>query len=445
MRDGQFYWLFCIMTSVTFRDDDEDIIVCWVVDLDTWEEWWLAEKLFLEEWDFKKERQLFNRLRVKVYQPDEKERESMMNSYRTIMSKYLPSSIIEILKPQLYSEWDIIYVPIKIYMMTELWWKIRLALDTLWSSVYNPKNILHYAYQDVLLNNYTDYYMTLLCKSNVEKHYRFCPDIYKMLKKKFWYLENSRYQLTPEKDVLAWKWDDPHVPELREFLHCIEILDGLEDKNTWKLNLQYWNFDLIKSIVDAKAYQFLYCEYEWHHNILDYILFSLIFENKVPLILITRWVDNVELWAWYKICITDEKGLNYFIKNWEDFLIINPFQDILNEENREEWQIEIVEEIRKNYKTIEDTNDSMEIKMKKIRSYMMTCYDMYEKVDFVITSEKHQPKYIQTIVEQMDKNKFNETASSFKTPPEVNIKPLPKWKEKRIYKSKQSIDTIELE
>lgn len=431
------------MTSVTFRDDDNDVIVCWVVGLDIWDEWGFAGKLFLEEWDFKEEKQLFNKLIVKVYQSDKTQRENMMNNYRTVMSKYLPSSIIEILKPQLHIEWDVIYVPIKIYMMIEMWWKIRLALDTLWSSVYNPQHLLHYSFQDVLLNNYTDYYMTLLCKSNVEKHYRFCPDIYKMLKIKFWYLQDS--QLNPDGDVFAWRWNDPYVSELREFLHCIEILDGLEDSNAWKLNLQYWDYDFIKAIVDNKAYQFIYDEYEWHHNVLDYILFSMIFEGKLPLILITRWADNVELWAWYKICITDEKWLGYFIHNSDDFLVINPFQDVLMEENWEEWQIEIVNKIRNGYKTIENTNDSMAIKMEKLKLYMISCYDMYEKVDFVVTSEKHQPKYIQTIVEQSDKSKFNETANSFKTRPEVTIKPLPKWKEKRIYKSKQNIDTIEFD
>jgi hypothetical protein len=55
------------------------------------------------------------------------------------------------------------------------------------------------------------------------------------------------------------------------------------------------------------------------------MLFKLLFLEECPIIVITKWVWNVEIDVWYNIFITDEDWVKDLVRKWESFITINPF------------------------------------------------------------------------------------------------------------------------
>lgn len=423
------------MARVKFYDDTEELLVWNAVDLIIPEdsiEWAFYDSV---EW-YEEFLDVINDIVVVVDTDSFIQRDNIVDNYKEVIRKYIKSDLQDYFLSKIKVDAYKITVPFKVYIIINIKWCLKFSLDNLWYY----KNLNTESVEEEftnehnnLLEEYTDFYTKLICRCTISTKYFFCTDIYQMLKEKFQYLENPQ----------LWEWwtlHDHNIPQLREFLRALENYD-----NWKKVKMLWFAKKFIPEIVDAWAYKIVKDEYEPHHYTLDYIIFSLIFMRKAPLIVITRDFDNVELSVWYNVYLTDNETLiKKFINLWSNFIVVNPFQwigNVVDEDTDEKWK-NLIKEFREKYQEIYVENTSMDKKLDKCLDFMKLKLGEYEKIEFHITTKNHQPYSIIQIVTQCDPEKFHSTEESFSNPVTYESKMDEKWKKKRIYRSTKPLSEI---
>ncbi len=423
------------MAQIHFYDDTEELLVWNAVDLIIPDN--SVESAFYDSIDWYEEIiDMINDIVVIVDTDSFIVRDKMVENYKDAIKRYISSDMQKFFLDKIKVDVYKITVPFKVYLIINISWAFRLFLDNLWYY----KNLNAENLDDDFINKhnnliqeYAEFYTKLVCKCTISTHYYFCSDIYNMLKKDYQYLENPQLWVT-------WVLHDHKLPWLREFLWALECYDRWEKvKMIWRAK------KFIEPIVEAWAYKISKEEYENHHFVLDYIIFSLIFLRKVPLLIITKEYQNIELWMWYDIYLTNNEWLiRDFTDSWSSCLVINPFQwlEKLIEENTDEKWKGIIEEWREMYKNIREEQTTLEEKVEKCLGFICDKLKQYEKVDFQINTKNHQPYTITQIVTQCNPDKFYETKESFTNPVKTTTIEEPWKKEKRIYESKKPLSEI---
>ena len=423
------------MANVYFFDDTEELVVWNAVDLILPDE--CFEDAFYDsiEW-YEEILDLINDIAVVVDTDSFIERDEIVNNYKEAIKTYIKTDLQDYLLSKIKIDWYKITVPFKVYLIINIKWSLKLGLDNLWYYKWlntdNVKEEFTWKHNN-LIEEYADFYTKLICRCTISTHYIFCSDIYKMLKEKFQYLESPKLWET-------WILHDKKLPQLREFLRALESYDSWK-----KVEMMWFAKDFIPAIVEAKAYKIIKEDYEVHHYTLDYIIFSILFMRKAPLIVITREYGNIELSAWYNIYLTNKEWLiKNFINSGSSFFVLNPFQwlDNLIEEDTDEVWKNIIKERREKYQEIYTENSSLDEKLEKCKQFMKEKLKQYEKIEFFITTKHGQPYAITQEVTQCDPKKFHLTSESFSNPVSYTSKTNEKWKEKRIYHSKKPLSEI---
>lgn len=421
------------MTHVDFYDDTCEILVWNAVDLIIDEN--LPQQFFYDsllEDNYKNLVKSINDMVVVMPVEDKEEWKTFLKNYTRIAEMHIQSDLKDYLLNKLVLKEDKVIIPLKLYVALKIEWSLRLHLDTLWYFATLNRitaNLDSTKEHNKALEKYSQLFTSIICRASYETHYYFNEKTYWLLKGIFGDIQKSIKSLGP------LKWES--------FL-LRELLTGIEaTQNKQKYLSENYPQHLLENL--SIGCEIRKDRWEGQHYTLDYIIFSTLFLNSPPLIIISKDCRNVEVWIWYEIVLTNDTSLNkMFIEHWMNFLLINPFRWLLDSIHQfsTKESIDILQAWREKYKELWETNSSSEEKINKLVSYIEKQLAVYDKVEFFITTKNKQPDGITSIVTQVDPKKFYSTQTSFDNPPEIEIKPLPAWKEKRIYKGKKKIKDI---
>lgn len=422
------------MTQIHFYDDTEELLVWNAVDVIIQEN--SMDSAFYDaiEW-YDEIIDMINEIVVIVDTDSFMKRDEMVENYKEAIKKYIQTNLQDYFLSKIKVEFYKITVPLKVYLIINIKWSLKIALDNLWYyKNLNTKtvNLKFTADHNNLIEKYADFYTKLICKCSISTHYFFCPDIYKMLKEEFQYLEDPNIR---EKRTIG----DYKVPQLRELLRALECYNDWKKVQTLSRPRKF-----VSSIIKEWACKIVKEEWEPQNYTFNYIIFSLLFLKRPPLIVITKDYSNVELWIWYELYLTDTDSLiKDFVKTWSDFLVINPFQrieKIVEEDTDEKWK-DLLKEQREKYQEFWEENCSLDEKLDKCKNFMKQKLKEYDKIEFMVTTKHNEPYWITQIVTQCDPKKFHSTEESFSNP--VKVTSIKQWKkQRRIYKSTKPLSEI---
>lgn len=423
------------MTSVHFFDDTEELLVGNAVDLILPED--SVDSAFYDNINgYEEIINMINDIVVVVDTQSFIERDKMVENYKYATKTYINPDMQDFFLNKIKVDFYKITVPFKIYLIINISWAFNLFLDNLW--YYKNLNLENIEDDFVIKHNnliqeYADFYTKLVCKCTIATHYYLYSDIYKRIKEDYEYLEQPKLWIT-------WILHDHKLPLLREFLWWLECYDRWE-----KVKMMWWAKDFVPPIVEAWAYKIEKEEYKNHHFVLDYIIFSLIFLKKAPLLIVSKEYINIELWIWYDVYLTNNEWIiKEFVNSWSSFVVINPFQGLdklIEEETDEKWK-SIIKEWREKYQEIRNDKSSTEEKVDKCMKFICEQLKTYEKVEFKINTKNQQPYSITQIVTQCNPDKFYETKESFTNPVKTTSIEDPGKKERRIYESTKPLSEI---
>lgn len=423
------------MARIKFYDDTEELLVCNAVDLILPEK--TVEVAFYDsiEW-YEEILDLINDIAIIVDTNSFIERDNIVENYKEAIKRYIKSDLQDYFLGKIKIDAYKITVPFKVYIIINIKWCLKLSLDNLWYYTnLNAENVDDdfIIKHNNLINDYADFYTKIICKCVISTHYFLPMDAYKKLKEKYQYLENPKIWE-------AWTISNPDLLKLREFLWALENYNQWKEVKTFVTSKNY-----ISSIVKSWNCKIVKEEYEGQHYTLDYIIFSLIFMRKAPLIIITRDYDNIELSMWYSAYLTNKEWLvKCFVNSWSNFIVFNPFQRLdktVEEDTDETWK-NIIKERREKYQEVFSENTSLDEKLDKCREFMKQKLWEYEKIEFHITTKNQEPYSIIQEVTQCDPKKFHSTKESFSNPVSYKSNVDEKWKEKRIFHSTKPLSEI---
>ncbi len=421
------------MTHVNFFDDTCEILVWNAVDLiiDTKS----PQQFFYDSLLEDKYRDLvdaINEMVVIMPIEDQKEGESMLKNYKRLTKQHIQSWLRKHLLSKVQLQDNKIIVPLKLYVVLLIEWYMKIHLDTLWYfATLNPitAKLDSTAEHNKTLQKYSQLFTSIICRASYETHYFFNEKVYSLLKGMFNSIQNSAKATGP------FKWESFLLRELLTGIEATQNKQRYESTNYPPTLLE--NLSVGCEIVKERR--------EWQHYTLDYIIFSTLFLNAPPLIIISKDCWNIEVWIGYELLLTNDSSLNkMFIEHWVNFLLINPFRwllDTIQQFSNEESK-NILQKWKEKYAEIWNTTAPLEEKMSKLISYITKQLHTHEKIEFAITTKFQEPDSITSIITQSDPKKFHSTQMSFDHPPEVKIKPLPWWKERRIYTGKKNLKDI---
>lgn len=295
------------MTQIGFNDRKKEIRVKTEAKLYFADDW----KKHIDLKFLKKNKEFFSffdNMRISRKIDDEISLKQELDYYKYLIDSYITESKRGDYRKKIFCKNGIIMIPIALYLIIMIRSNLITNLDGLWYYVnLDAKNIKsdfikgHHR----LLNLSTFIFSQIVGRWSYVKDYVFDKIIYKKLKellKDFTSIDNKN------SDVLL----------LRDVLTCV---DFDEEDRISPLRLSKEEIEEIKGGLKSKEYYIR----EESPNTLDYMLFKLLFLEECPIIVITKWVWNVEIDVWYNIFITDEDWVKDLVRKWESFITINPF------------------------------------------------------------------------------------------------------------------------
>ncbi len=295
------------MTQIGFNDRKKEIRVKTEAKLYFADDW----KKHIDLKFLKKNKEFFSffdNMRISRKIDDEISLKQELDYYKYLIDSYITESKRVDYKKKILCKNGVMMIPIALYLIIMIRSNLITNLDSLWYYVnLDAKNMKSdfMKGQNRLLNLSTLIFSQIVCRWSYVKDYVFDKIIYKKLKellKDFTSIDNKN------SDVLL----------LRDVLTCV---DFDEEDRIFPLRLSKEEIEEIKGGLKSKEYYIR----EESPNTLDYMLFKLLFLEECPIIVITKWVWNVEIDVWYNIFITDEDWVKDLVRKWESFITINPF------------------------------------------------------------------------------------------------------------------------
>lgn len=231
-----------------------------------------------------------------------------LDYYWYLIDNYITESKRVDYKKKILCKNGVMMIPISLYLIVMIRSNLITNLDSLWYYVnLDTKNIKSdfMKGQNRLLNLSTFIFSQIVCRWSYVKDYVFDKKIYKKIKEML-------------KDFMGIDNKDADILLLKDILTCV---DFDEEDRISPLRLSKEEIKEIKSGLKSKEYYIR----EESPNMLDYILFKLLFMEEYPIIVLTKWVWNIEVDIWYNIFVTDEDWVKDLIRKGESFITINPF------------------------------------------------------------------------------------------------------------------------